>query len=207
MSKSIYTIYCATNLTNNKKYVGYTSDFNTRKHKHIFDSQNNPKTHFHKALNRCDFSWEILHEDNDKSKALHYWEEYYIRKLNTYALNGKGYNYSYGGDGAGHIKTKTHRRKISETNKRLGISFVNNGATEAARIANTGKKQTRDHILKRAKAKCRSVEIEGVIYSSQKEAALKLNVSQGAISGWISKNGGDRMGVSIPKGSNQYVKR
>jgi hypothetical protein len=61
---------------------------------------------------------------------------------------------------------------------------VNNGATEAARLANTGRKQSTAWKKKRAAAKCRKVVINGVIYDSGKAAALALGVSRAAISGW-----------------------
>ena len=207
MSTTIYTIYCATNTTNNKKYVGYTCDFNTRKAQHISAAGNKPKTHFHKALNKYKFTWDILCECDNQQEALHYWEEHYIRLLDTYALNGKGYNYSYGGDGAGHIKTAEHRRKISETNKRKGINWATTGASEAARIAITGKPQSAEHKLKRAASKCREIEIGGITYRSGKEAALSLGLSNGCISGWVKNNNGSRYNITIPTGSNGHVRR
>ena len=90
-------------------------------------------------------------------------------------------------------------KKIKGTN-----AFVVNGATEAARIRNTGRKQSESHKLNRAKAKSREIEIEGVLYSSGVEAANALGVKKSTISAWAKRNG-SRYGISIPVGHNQYT--
>ena len=90
-----------------------------------------------------------------------------------------------------------------------GIStndYVNNGATEAARLVNTGKCQTTQHKQKRAASKSRTIEIEGISYSSGKAAAESLGYSISTISTW-AKRAGSRTGISIPTGSNQWIDR
>jgi hypothetical protein len=68
------------------------------------------------------------------------------------------------------------RKKISETNKKKNISFVSNGATEAARLANLGKKQTEEHIRKRISKRFRRCEVYGIEYESMKSACDALNI-------------------------------
>ena len=82
--------------------------------------------------------------------------------------------------------------------------FVLNGATEAAKIKNTGKSQSSSHIKKRSAAKQREIEIEGILYASGKEAAESLGFKPSTISTWVKKNG-SRYGISIPVGSNQWT--
>tara|TARA_B110000285_G_C14553732_1_gene350387 strand:+ start:43 stop:420 length:378 start_codon:yes stop_codon:yes gene_type:complete len=66
--------------------------------------------------------------------------------------------------------------------------------------------QSKEHKAKRAKAKCREIEIEGVLYSSGVAAAKILNYGVGTISNWATKNG-SRYGITIPIGSNQWINR
>ena len=45
------TIYLATNLINNKKYVGQTKcSFERRKRNHLSEAKNNPRRYFQKAI-------------------------------------------------------------------------------------------------------------------------------------------------------------
>jgi len=113
-------------------------------------------------------------------------------------------NKTDGGEGGiGAIRSKKTRKILSE--KLTGTnSFVVNGATEAAKIRNTGKKQSDFHKKKRAKAKSREIEIEGTRYPSGVEAARALNVDTSTISSWVKSNG-SRYGIDIPSGHNQYT--
>lgn len=183
-----FFIYCATNRINGKKYVGYTDDFERRKNQHLWEAERDPQWHFHRAIAKYGkdaFDWQILEESNDQEYALHVLEELHIRQQNSHAYDGHGYNYSYGGNGAGRPVTEERKKKISETLKRRGINFVKTGATEAARAAVLGTKQSKEHKLKRAKARSRSVTIDGVTYSSGREAAKLLGVVPSTISSWV----------------------
>lgn len=84
--------------------------------------------------------------------------------------------------------TDEWKNKISNTNKRKNINWLTSGATEAARIVNTGRKQTQEHIKARTDRQKKPVVIEEVIYNSIKEAAKNLGVSSPLIMKWI-KNG------------------
>ena len=79
-------------------------------------------------------------------------------------------------------------------------------ATAAAAKVTKGKKQSPEHVAKRAKGKSRPVEIDGIMYESGVAAAKALGLRTSTISGWAKKNG-SRIGISSPTGSNQYIKR
>lgn len=183
-----FYIYCATNRINGKKYVGYTDNFELRKYQHLWYASHNPEWHFHRAIAKYGedaFDWKILEQSEDQHHALYVLEEFHIRQQNSHAYDGHGYNYSYGGNGAGRPVTEERKKKISETLKRKGINFVKNGATEAARMAVLGTKQSREHKLKKARAISRKITIDGVTYSSGREAAKSLGVSPSTISSWV----------------------
>jgi group I intron endonuclease len=128
-------IYKATNILNNKLYVGKTK-YTLEKRKY-FHLKNKSKSKFHKAMDKYgieNFIWEIicqcstLDELNDK-------EKYYIK---FYDSIEKGYNLTKGGDGgdvrsgmknsfesrscvsiklSGHTMSQETKNKISETLK------------------------------------------------------------------------------------------
>ena len=205
----MYCIYKITNKINNKSYIGYTDNIERRWYQHQFIANNKPKTHFHRALSKYgvdNFSWEVLYTSDNKRHTLYEMEEYYIKYYNTYALDGNGYNYSYGGDGGGRVVTEEQRKIMSENHKRLGVSPVKNGATEAARLYHTGRPQSKEHIEKRTKNQGKEVEIEGITYKTGREAALALGYRDSTICNWIRKNK-SRYNITIPKGSNQYISR
>lgn len=95
------------------------------------------------------------------------------------ASGGEG---GIGGFNVPAFKREAWKKKISESIKAQGNAFINNGATEAARLSNTGKAQSKSHIDKKSKSKSRAVIIDGVKYDSQKIAAEILNKSTGLIS-------------------------
>ena len=65
----IYSIYKITNTINNKIYIGFTSDFELRKRKHLFDVVNGKSSHLHNAMRKHginNFSWQIIYQSKDK---------------------------------------------------------------------------------------------------------------------------------------------
>ena len=189
-----YYIYKATNIVNNKAYIGFTSNFNTRKFQHEWLSENRKdKSYFHKALKKYgkeNFKWEIVYKSYDKINTHKKKEPYYIKHFNTYAPNGYGYNLSKGGDGGGQIRSNQWRERQSAT--RLShprCKELQTKATEAARIANTGKKQTEEHIKKRIQNKQKKVIINGVHYTSLKEAAEDLSLHASYLTILVKENG------------------
>ena len=112
-------IYLATNKTNGKKYVGYTTlTLEERVKTHVRKSKS--KTHyfylFKNALRKYgpeSFSWEVLEYCASVEEC---WdkEKYYIEKINT--ISPLGYNLTYGGNGG--IQCDETKLKISTSLKK-----------------------------------------------------------------------------------------
>lgn len=123
----MYCIYMATNKTNLKKYIGYSSDFNKRikSHKH-FAFVKNKNNKFYEALREygwSNFEWEIIFESWDKYYCLTVAESLLIKEYDTIK---NGYNLLEGGNGGrggskGRILTENEKKIISERTK-IGMS-------------------------------------------------------------------------------------
>lgn len=109
---TIYSIYKATCLVNNKNYIGFTSNFKKRKKEHLTSKDN---FYFHKALKKYgkdNFIWEILYESHDLEHTLNIMEPLYIFIHNSYL---EGYNLTTGGEGSPQrICTQETRQKLSK---------------------------------------------------------------------------------------------
>ena len=138
-------VYLATNLVNNKKYVGITTrEFSKRINEHKYDSLNRKcghKTYFHKAICKYkydNFSFEVIEEvfENNNTNLcnkLNELEKYYIAKFMTYN-KAIGYNLTLGGDGVfgyvmpdkqKEIVSKTHKgKKLSNEHKKIISDFM-----------------------------------------------------------------------------------
>ena len=91
-----------------------------------------------------------------------------------------------GGIGGFHVKPENYdswKKNVSEA-RRLsgGQDRFQKAGTEAARIATTGKPQTEEHKLKRARSQHKGVIAEGIYYKSCTSAAQGLGISKSAIS-------------------------
>jgi group I intron endonuclease len=108
-------VYKATNLINNKCYIGKTiRTLEKRRWGHLNDvKKQNCNSIFHRAINKYgeeSFEWIILSETDSEIK-LNAMEKFYIA---VYKKMGKIYNMTDGGDGtSGHIKSEETRRKLS----------------------------------------------------------------------------------------------
>ena len=113
---NIYTIYKATNVKNNKSYIGFDSKFPKRKseHKSCFSSQD---TVFYRAIRKYgweNFTWEILYQSKELDHTKNVMENYFITEYNSYIhfKESLGYNMTLGGDGiVGHIKSEETKNK------------------------------------------------------------------------------------------------
>lgn len=104
--QTIYSIYVKTNILNNKKYVGFSNDVEARQRQHIRDANNGSKCILHKAMRKYgneNFSLEIIYESLDRTHILEM-ETYFIKKYESYWQTGKGYNMTFGGEGASGYK-------------------------------------------------------------------------------------------------------
>lgn len=110
-------IYKATNVINNKSYIGYTNNLNKRKSDHLRKAKVGGN-YFHSALNKYgpnNFRWEILYESKDEEFCLTIMEPYLIKTYDTYQ---NGYNLTMGGDGIlGHTHSAETRQKMSKKAK------------------------------------------------------------------------------------------
>ena len=113
---NIYTIYKATNTNNGKSYIGFDSNWPTRKSNHKINSTKKNSC-FYAAIRKhgwVAFEWTILYQSVDKNHTLFEMEEYFIREYNTHVDHGHGYNMSYGGDGGNRsIKTRNKMSKYA----------------------------------------------------------------------------------------------
>lgn len=108
-------IYKATNIINNKIYIGQTQNsLEQRKasHKKDFKTQD---SYFYRAIRKYgweNFKWEVIKDDIQTVEELNYWEEYYIKLYNTFDNKEKGYNSLPGG--LNHTPTEEEKKRRSE---------------------------------------------------------------------------------------------
>jgi group I intron endonuclease len=145
----IYEIYCK---TNNKRYIGKTSDFRRRQDDHLRDLRRN--THYNPHLQHAfnlygenSFVFKMvefceLGQLNDREILL-------IKELNAHESLG-GFNVSWGGDGfmAGLVVSEETKRKMSENHADFRGDKApfwgrhhTDEAKEKVRLANTGSKK------------------------------------------------------------------
>ena len=112
-------IYCFTNLTNKKKYIGQSiNEDNSRFNNHMsatkHESSCEYKSPLHRAIRKYgieNFEYEILAKGIDDIEILNNLEIHYIEKYNSLAPNG--YNIELGGKNC--CKPKTVEQKIKLT--------------------------------------------------------------------------------------------
>ena len=116
-------IYCAQS-PSNKKYYGYTIDFDRRKRRHLESFKKGHKNYFYDAIRKYgweNFSWKIVesfefHKKEDLKKTLTTREIYWIAKDKS---NNKkfGYNMTAGGDG--RLNSPNSKESIEKLKKTL----------------------------------------------------------------------------------------
>lgn len=195
----------ATNLTNNKKYIGQTvRSLERRKQAHISESKTKRDTYyFHQALSKLgyeNFKWEIIDICNTIEK-LNELEIFYIGYYDTY---NNGYNLTTGGDGrCGWIITERARRNFSiantgENNPRYGV-VPSEETRQKISDALTGTicaEETKQKISKALKGKfcgknsprSKAVIYNGKLYESMSELADELQVHRTTIGNRIKAN-------------------
>ena len=117
------TIYLRTNLVNGKQYVGQTKDWKQRERdwrclkKYKYANKNLSEDRAKYKLS--DWKTEVLKVCNDENGD--YWEQHYIKELNT--LHPNGYNMSKGGKGpTGCIHSKEQNEQHSKRLKGRHLS-------------------------------------------------------------------------------------
>ena len=121
--KKIYTIYRATNIINNKAYIGFDSNWPTRKGSHLrcAAKENYPHIAFYNAIRKYgadNFQWEIIYQSTDGAHTLTIMEPFFIKEFNSflYAEDSMGYNMTLGGEGTlGRTQLKSSKEKIRDS--------------------------------------------------------------------------------------------
>lgn len=139
------TIYRCFNKSTNESYIGYDSDWPSRKTKHLYDHRNpnsaSYNCHFYRALRKYgleNFEWEVIYQSRDKEDCLNTMESFFIEEYDSF---NNGYNMTKGGEGTlgkqswlgrkhqantkakisnalkGKIRSKEHSKNISESLK------------------------------------------------------------------------------------------
>lgn len=172
----IYTIYKATNQITNKSYIGFSSDWQSRRREHKFNalSNDNKNYAFYNSIRKYGFGvfvWEIIYQSKDKIHTLEEMENHFIVEYNTMYPNG--YNMKQGGVG-GNVSNDA-RIKIS--NQRKGIVFSDEHKNNIS-ISLTGKILTEEHknnirIGSKGKNKGKEPWIKGKTYVSTLRGTTK----------------------------------
>jgi group I intron endonuclease len=174
-------IYCATS-PSNKKYNGFTFDFESRKNRHINESEKHvDETHFHRAIRHYGknyFSWSIkeLHHKETKEeliKLLYERETYWINEDKTY-LREYGYNLTLGGTGGDTFSFKSEMDK-NITREKMRISQLN----QSQETRNKRSKSSTGLI--RSKEACENISKgrKGIVFTEKH----KQNISKKTIEG------------------------
>ena len=119
---NIYSIYKATNNINNKVYIGFDSNWPSRKnyHHYIHCNDENPLQIFYRALKKHGwdaFQWEVIYQSYDGTHTLKIMESFFIKEYNSYVWFEKsnGYNMTLGGEGTlGMRYSKKSKQKRKE---------------------------------------------------------------------------------------------
>lgn len=116
-STPIYSIYLITNLINNKKYVGFTSQ--NPPEKRWSEHVKNKKSILSKAIqkhNKINFTFEVILQGWDIEHMLDM-EKYFIKEHNSYK---SGYNCTLGGNGSWGVEVSNETRmKLSLRSKEM----------------------------------------------------------------------------------------
>lgn len=115
-------IYKATNIVNQKIYIGQTTKaLYCRSQQHISESNRNiSNSYFHKSIKKYgsnSFTWEVLCECDSKDE-LDEMEFHYIKQYHSY-ISEWGYNMTFGGASGmyGLIHTPETKQKMSKSKK------------------------------------------------------------------------------------------
>jgi len=124
----MYTIYKVTNKVNGKSYIGFDSNWPSRKSVHICEAitRKNKKYPLYRAIRKygvISFDWEVLYQSEDREYTLNVVENKMILEHNTHFRDGHGYNMTFGGEGTlGWIPSEETKKKIGLANSRSTLT-------------------------------------------------------------------------------------
>ena len=93
------TIYKATNKITGKSYIGFDSNWPSRKERHQANATYNREGKFYDSIRKHGwefFEWSILYQSLDNYHTLNVMEPHFIKEYDTF---NKGYNMTEGGEG------------------------------------------------------------------------------------------------------------
>lgn len=142
----IYTIYKATNISNNKVYIGFTAHWPQRIKGHDYDrrSGNAENKAFYNAIAKYgwdNFVWEAIYQSPEFEHTLKVMEPHFITEYRSWVglKDCNGYNVTIGGEGVrGYKRTpeviEAHRNKM-KGRKFTTEHIANMKKTRAEKIA------------------------------------------------------------------------
>jgi group I intron endonuclease len=123
---NMVVIYKTTNVINGKSYIGFDSNWPSRKHNHLRESFNpNARSyHFilHKAIRKYGvdaFNWEVIYTSEDTLHTINVMESRFIQEHNSHYIYGDGYNMTLGGEGPIGV-IRDHSFKQACSNRMMG---------------------------------------------------------------------------------------
>jgi group I intron endonuclease len=116
---NIYTIYKATNIINDKVYIGFTSYTTEERTAAHLNNSKRIKNKFYNAIKKygwTNFKWETIYQSLDYEHTLGVMENHFIVEHNSFK---HGYNSTLGGDGVVGRKDTSEQiqRKKDSANK------------------------------------------------------------------------------------------
>lgn len=115
-------IYLITNVIDNKRYIGQTTQSMTKRWtQHKSFTKTNPQYHLHRAMRKYgvdNFNIEVIDESATNVDELNDLEELYISYYDTF--NGWGYNLTSGG--GNHLMAESTKEKLRQANLGKNLS-------------------------------------------------------------------------------------
>jgi len=181
-------IYCFTNKTNGKQYVGLSKDIALRYANHI-GARSPKKSAMFLPIKKYGieaFTFEVLEECSEADLCER--EIYWIEKLDSY---NTGYNKTTGGEGtSGHQHSAETKAKIAAAKKGKKASAEAKAKMAAAK---KGKKASAETKAKVSASKMKKVSVTApqpdgtvLLFDSMQAAAEALNINLSTVQAWCS---------------------
>jgi len=145
-------IYCIENLDNNKKYIGFATNLESRKTDHIsaLRSKRHDNPYLQNVWNKHgekSFKFWVIEEYPKNEEILKLMEIYFIAYYNSYRGDGGGYNLTRGGDGSfGYKHTEESLEKISKNRiYKRGKDHPNYGKSPSEESRNKASKSSKNN--------------------------------------------------------------